>query len=278
MADHEVGATPPLDERSIYLRRLVVGALEGGGRGHIGSPMSVVEMIRVLYDDILEFRADDPEWEDRDRLILSKGHGCLALYAVLADKGYFPVEELHDFCRQHSFLGGLPEAGRIPGVEFSAGSLGHGFSVAVGLALAGRLRSRTSKIIVIQGDGEINEGSVWEAAMSAAKHRLSSLTTLIDYNKIQSYGHVDDVMPLEPLADKWKAFGFATVEIDGHDVEALKSVLQSLPLEVDKPTAIICHTIKGKGISFAEGDPMWHHRARMGDDVIPALYAALEES
>ncbi len=271
-------ASPPLDERSKVLRRMVVKALDGGGRGHIGSSMSLIEILRVLYDDVLNYKAENPTWEKRDRLILSKGHGCLALYAILADKGFFSPQALSDFCRVTSFLGGHPEWGEVPGVEASTGALGHGLSMAVGMALAARMRGQKHQVIAVTGDGEINEGSVWEAAMSAGKHQLESLTVMIDYNKIQSYGSTNEVQPLEPLVEKWRAFGFNAAEVDGHDIEALRALLLSLPLGSKKPTAIVCHTVKGKGIPFAENDPTWHHKSNLPANDIAALYAALESA
>ena len=269
---------PPLDARSRYLRRLTVDALIGGERGHIGSTMSLIEILRVLYDSVLSFRADEPDWPARDRCVLSKGHGCLALYAVLADKGFFATAALTDFCRHHSFLGGHPERGKVPGVEASTGALGHGLSLGVGMALAQRMRGRAARVFVIMGDGEINEGSVWEAAMSAAKHRLDNLVAIVDYNKIQSAGPTAVIQELEPLADKWRAFGFETVEVNGHDVTALEEVLGALPRATGKPTAVICHTVKGKGIPFAEHDPSWHHKSKLPVEVHADLYAALEDA
>jgi transketolase len=276
-ATQEIDVTPSsLDERSKYLRRLVVRTLHGGERGHVGSSMSLVEIMRVLYDDVLRFRADEPKWRWRDRMILSKGHGCIAQYVMLAEKGFIPYEALDTFCRRDSILGGHPEAAKIPGVEASTGSLGHGLSYGVGMALAARIDRRDSRIIVVMGDGEINEGSVWEAALSAAKHRLSNLTVMIDYNKIQSAGLVTEILPLEPLADKWRAFGFGVTEVDGHDVGALRRALNSAPLEPDRPLVIICHTVKGKGVSFAEHDASWHHKSSLKKEVINELYGALE--
>jgi transketolase len=269
-------AALPLDERSKYLRRLVVRTLHGGERGHVGSSMSLIEIMRVLYDDILRFRADEPKWRWRDRMILSKGHGCIAQYVMLAEKGFISYETLDTFCRRDSILGGHPEAAKIPGVEASTGSLGHGLSYGVGMALAARIEKRDSRIIVVMGDGEINEGSVWEAALSGGKHRLSNLTAVIDYNKVQSAGPTSEVQDLEPLLDKWRAFNFAAVEVDGHDVEALRKVFQRVPLAADRPTAVICHTVKGKGIAFAENDANWHHKSKIGKDVVAQLYAALE--
>lgn len=270
-------APQPLDTRSRHLRRLVVDALAGGGRGHIGSSLSMLEILRVLYDEVLRVRADQPGWPERDRCILSKGHGCLGLYAVLADKGFFPAEALKTFCRPGSFLGGHPEASKIPGVEASTGALGHGLSIGVGMALSQRMARRDSRVFVIMGDGEINEGSVWEAAMSAAKHRLTNLTAIVDYNKIQSAGPTAEILELEPLADKWRSFGFAVAEVDGHDTSALASLFKRLPLAADKPTAIIAHTVKGKGIAFAEHDPEWHHKAKIPPALATDLYTALED-
>ena len=269
-------ATPPLDDRSKYLRKLVVRALQGGERGHVGSSMSLIEIMRVLYDDILRYRPDEPKWRDRDRMILSKGHGCIALYVMLADKGFIPMEALDTFCRRDSILGGHPEAGKVPGVEASTGALGHGLSIGVGMALAARIQKRDSRVVVVMGDGEINEGSVWEAALCAGKHRLSNLTAVIDYNKIQSAGPTREIQDLEPLLDKWRAFNFAAVDVDGHDVEALRKAFQSLPLDQERPSAIICHTVKGKGISFAEHDATWHHKSKIGQDVVAKLFAELE--
>jgi transketolase len=270
------GSGRRLDERSILLRRLVVRALDGGARGHIGSSLSLIEIMRVLYDDILRFRPDQPDWPERDRCILSKGHGCIAQYVMLAEKGFFPHEVLDTFCRRDSILGGHPEAGKVPGVEASTGALGHGLPIGVGRAMALRIKGIDARVFVITGDGEINEGSVWEAALSASKHRLGNLILMIDYNKIQSAGPTDEILPLEPLADKWRAFGFAVAEVDGHDVEALRQVLRQAPLASDRPTAIICHTVKGKGLSFAENDANWHHKSTIKKDLVDQMYDALE--
>jgi len=265
-----------LDERSRHLRRLVVDALKGGGRGHLGSSMSVVEILRVLYDDVLRYRPTDPLWAERDRFILSKGHGCLALYTLLADKGFFPVDELLGFCRPESRLGGHPEHGKVPGVEASTGALGHGLPIGVGMAIGLRIKQSPARVVVLTGDGEINEGSNWEAAMSAAKHRLSNLIVLVDYNKFQSYGPTSEVLDLEPLTDKWRAFGFAVKEVDGHDTQQLRVILDSLPFDASRPSAIICHTIKGKGIPFAEGNPEWHHKSGLTETDIRAMYDCLK--
>jgi transketolase len=265
-----------LDKRSIELRRLVVRALDGGARGHIGSSLSLIEIMRVLYDDILRYRADTPDWEGRDRCILSKGHGCIAQYVMLAEKGFFPHQVLDTFCRRDSILGGHPEAGKIPGIEASTGALGHGLPIGVGRAMGLRIKQSDARVFVITGDGEINEGSVWEAALSASKHRLSNLNWLIDYNKVQSAGPTQEILPLEPLADKCRAFGFAVAEVDGHDVEALRRLLRTVPVDRERPTAIICHTVKGKGLSFAENDANWHHKSSIDKKLVVQMYDALE--
>lgn len=260
----------------MHLRRLVVRALVNGGRGHVGSAMSLIEIMRVLYDDVLNVRPDEPAWPDRDRCILSKGHGCLALYAVLADKGFFAVDELDDFCATGSILGGHPEHGKIPGVEASTGALGHGLSIGIGMAIACRMQDRDSRIVVVMGDGEINEGAVWEGALTASKHGLSNLTAIIDCNGYQSYGPTSEVLELSPLADKWRAFGFDVIEVDGHDVAALKDVLNA-PAG-DRPRAVICLTVKGKGIPIAENNATWHHKSKLRPEELTAITDALGEA
>ena len=239
--------------------------------------MSLIEILRVLYDDVLRHRPDDPRWPERDRCILSKGHGCLALYAVLADHGYFPRQEMRDFCRQPSILGGHPERGKVPGVEASTGALGHGLPIGVGMAIAAKIESRDTRVFVVMGDGEIDEGSVWEAALCAAKHRLRNLTAIVDYNKLQSYGPTAEVLDLEPIIDKWRAFGFATRECDGHDVAMLRDALNA-PRSPDRPTAVVCHTVKGKGVSFAENVADWHHKSKLAAAEIDDIYGALKDS
>jgi transketolase len=267
--------SPPLDERSRHLRRLVVRMLRAARRGHVGSAFSCIDILRVLYDDILRFDAADPKWPGRDRCILSKGHGCLALYALLCDKSFFPQGELDRFCAANGILGGHPDANKVPGVEASTGALGHGLSIGLGMALHLRMARSLSRVFVILGDGECNEGSVWEAAMCTGKHRLANLTAIVDYNKHQAYGTTREVQNLEPLADKWRAFGFAVREIDGHDIDAIRKVLQIIPFDPVKPSAIIAHTIKGRGASFAENNIKWHHKNKVTDDELAALDAEL---
>ena len=265
-----------LDGRSRELRRVILQMMERSRRGHLGSAFSIVEILRVLYDDVLRFDARNPHWPARDRFILSKGHGCLALYALLADKGFFPRTELLKFCASDGILGGHPERGKVPGVEVSTGSLGHGLSIGVGFALNAKYEKADWRVFVVLGDGESNEGSVWEAALCAAKYRLNNLTVLVDYNKQQSYGSTRVVQDLEPFADKWKSFGFVVAEVDGHDVSELRSVLSRVPLGPDKPGAVICHTVKGKGVAFVENDREWHHKNKLTDGELESLLAGLQ--
>ncbi len=275
MAETKSLTTAALDARSLELRRTIVRIMQTAGRGHLGSAFSLIEILRVLYDDVLTYDPKRPAWPGRDRCILSKGHGCLALYVLLAEKGFFPEEELWKFCKADGILGGHPERDKVPGIEASTGSLGHGLSIAIGLALSARHDNARHRIFAVLSDGETNEGSVWEAAMCAGKHRLSHLTILIDYNKQQSYGSTYEVQDLEPYADKWRAFGFAVTEVDGHDVVQLRAALDRLPLDAQKPTAIICHTIKGRGVPFAENNMEWHHKNKLTDAEVQALMTAL---
>lgn len=254
-----------IDERSKYLRRLCLRALKSARKGHIGSTFSLIEILRVLYDEIAKYDPQNPKWKERDRIILSKGHGGLALFALLADKGFFPLEELDKFCQPAGILGGHPSH-LVPGIECDTGALGHGLAIGVGMAIAAKIEKRDSRIFAIMGDGEIQEGSVWESAMCAAKHKLNNLTVIIDYNKIQSAGFVDDVQPLGDLVAKWKAFGFSTYKCNGHNIAEIKYNL--IPALHGQPTCIIAHTIKGKGCSFAENNPVTHYYSNLDDEII----------
>ncbi len=265
-----------LDRRSRELRREVLRIVQSARRGHIISALSLIEMLRVLYDDILRVDPARPDWPDRDRFILSKGHGCLALYAILADRGFFGREHLPTFSETGSILGGHPQLGKVPGVEASTGSLGHGLPIGVGFALAARLKGQDYRTFVLMGDGELDEGSVWEAAMLASKHRLESLTAMVDYNKMQCYGPTAVVLSLEPLADKWRSFGFAVREVDGHDLAALRDALGSVPFEAGRPSTIICHTVKGKGVASIEGNAAWHHKSKIPDEEMDCLMREID--
>ena len=265
-----------LDKQSKYIRKVVLDMLAQAGRGHLASAFSITEILLVLYNHILKYRPNNPEWPNRDRFILSKGQGCLSYYAILAEKGFFPKEKLTSFCQAETFLGGHPEHA-IPGVEISTGSLGHGLAVGIGMALAAKRDRKCHRVFVLIGDGESNEGSVWEAALYAAKHHLDNLIVLVDYNKMQSWGATKEIVDLEPFADKWLSFGFAVRETDGHDKRQIYSQLKRLPFKKNKPGLLICHTVKGKGIKMTENNPEWHHRRDLSGEIMQNLYQGLED-
>lgn len=259
------------------VRRDVVHMLITSGRGHIGSAFSIVEILNVLYEKVLKFDAKKPKWEDRDRFILSKGHGCLSFYSVLARKGYFDKKELDLFCREDGILGGHPEASKVPGVEASTGALGHGMSLGLGMALAARIDKKDYRVFVTVGDGECNEGTVWECALSAAKNQADNFIVIVDYNKYQSYGPVSEVLNLEPFTDKWAAFGFDVFEADMDTADKFEDILMNqVNYKNKKPKVIICHTIKGKGIPMCENNLNWHHKNKVSDEEAKALYDALK--
>ena len=256
-----------MDVRSKYLRSLIYQMVKIEGRGHIGPALSLIEILRVLFDSFLQYQPTNPTWKERDRFILSKGHGCLALYALLADKGFFDLRDLETVCRFDSFLGGHPERCKVPGVEASTGALGHGLPIAVGMAVAAKIKKQSHRVVIVCGDGEINEGSVWESALSASKHHLDNLIVIIDYNKMQSYGTTEEVLSLEPLSEKWSSFGFSVYETDGHSVRDLELTFASAKILNRQPKVIICHTVKGKGLSAAENNPKWHHKRLSGNEL-----------
>ena len=266
------------DERSIYLRELIINTMVRAGRGHLASALSIIEILRVLYDDILNVSPETMQSSARDRFILSKGHGCLALYAVLADKGFFPKSELETFCGPGSRLAGHPEFPRIPGVEASTGSLGHGPSIGIGIALSAIQTKRSFRVFVLVGDGELGEGSIWEAALCASKHQLSNLILIIDYNKFQSYGSTEEVSGLEPLAQKWLSFGWQVKEVDGHNIPDLRQTLGESAANLKKPTVIICHTVKGAGIDIVEANLAWHHKSRFTEEDAKELYRGIRRN
>jgi len=266
-----------LDKRSLYLRSLVVDCLFGGGRGHMGSAMSLIEILRVLYDKFLKYNSKKPRDKSRDRLILSKGHGCLALYALLADKKFFNKKHLKSSSKFNSILGGHPEFGKVPGVEASTGALGHGPAIGIGMAIAAKLNKQKYKTFAIVGDGEINEGSFWESSMIASKHKLNNFHVIIDYNKIQSYGKTKEVLDLEPLRQKLETFGYNVSEVNGHNVKQLTRYFQKIKNNKKKSTALICHTIKGKGFPFAENNPYWHHKNFFTDQEVKNINQCLQK-
>jgi transketolase len=271
------GMNAEFDSASKEIRRLILTALQKGGRGHLGPAFSLVEILDVLYGVVLVNDPEKPKDPDRDRFILSKGHGVLALYAVLAKCGYFNESVLHDFCGFNSPIAGHPERDSVPGIEFSTGSLGHGLSVGIGMAMSAKIKNKAWKTFVLVGDGEIAEGSIWEAALHASKHKLGNLTVIIDNNKMQASGLVDSVLPLEPISKKWEAFGFDVQQVDGHDRGELARVLGKETDVIGNPRLIIAHTVKGKGIEKTENAMDWHHKAKISSDEINELINLLEK-
>jgi transketolase len=237
---------------------------------HIGTCYSMADLLAVLYGGVLRVDPSRPAWPDRDRFILSKGHGAAALYAVLAECGFFPAELLSTYCQDGSRLAGHVSH-HVPGVEVSTGSLGHGLPIGCGMALAARQARRPWRVVVLLGDGECDEGSVWEAALFAGHHRLDNLTAVIDHNKIQSLGHVADVLDLAPFADKWRSFGWAVREVDGHDHAAVEAALRDVPHVAGRPSLLLAHTVKGKGVSFMEDRLLWHYRSPDAPQLARAL-------
>jgi len=236
----------------------------------VAGSLSMAELLAVLYARILRLTPEGVDDPDRDRLILSKGHGCVGLYAVLAECGFFPIDSLESFYRDGARLAGHVTCG-APGVEASTGSLGHGLPIAAGTALAAKRDRKTYRVFALLSDGECDEGSTWEAAMFASHHRLDNLIAVVDYNKIQSLGRVEEILDLEPLAAKWDSFGWSVRQVDGHDVEAVEEALSRVPFEPGRPSCLIAHTVKGKGVSFMENDVLWHYRWPQGEQYEAAL-------
>jgi transketolase len=266
-----------VSELARRIRVHVVRMTSRANSSHIGSSFSMSELLAVLYGGgMLRVDPARPDWPERDRFILSKGHGCAGLYAALSEAGFFPIEELDTF-----YLNGTRLAGHatttVPGVELSTGSLGHGLPVGTGMALAAKRAGESHRVFVLLSDGECDEGSVWEAALFAPQHKLDNLVVIVDYNKIQSLGTVKEVMDLDPFADKWRSFRWAVREVAGHDVQSIREALDAVPFEEGRPSCIIAHTVKGKGVSFMEDKLLWHYRAPLGDDRAIAMRELGEE-
>jgi transketolase len=241
------------------LRRHIVDVTGWSGGAHVGGALSMVDILTLLYWKYMKIDPANPDWEDRDRFVLSKGHGGVGHAVVLANKGYFDPEELRKFNETGSMLGMHLDSLKVPGCEASTGSMGHGLPEAVGMALGARVLKKDWKVYCIIGDGESNEGSIWEAAMSASHYKLDNLIVIQDRNHMMIDGPTEDVMSLEPLGDKWRAFGFETIEVDGHDLDQLAAAIEKAQAVKGKPIMLLCDTVKGKGVDFMEGDPAWHY-------------------
>jgi transketolase len=231
----------------------------------------MADLLAVLYSRVLRLDPSRPDWPDRDRFILSKGHGAAILYSVLAERGFFPKDWLETFFQDGTKLAGHITHYGVPGVEVSTGSLGHGLPIGCGMALAGKRESQSYRIFVLLSDGEMDEGSNWEAILFAPHHRLDNLVAIVDYNKIQSFGTVQDVLDLDPLADKWRAFRWTLREIDGHNHQEIEDTLEKVPFEPGRPSVIIAHTVKGKGVSFMENQLAWHYKSPNKEELARAL-------
>jgi len=258
-------------ELALKIRRHAVMMTNRAKSSHVGAVLSMADLIAVLYGEVLEKRPHEPRWPDRDRFILSKGHAGAGVYAALAETGYFPVEMLKQYYGNGSILSGHVSHKGVAGVEISTGSLGHGLSIGAGMAYAARLSKKGHRVYVLLGDGECDEGSVWEAAMFAAHHGLGNLIAVVDYNKIQSLAPVAETLALEPFAEKWRSFGWTVTEVDGHDHDALKPALAVAPSGHGAPTCVIAHTVKGKGVSFMEHSVLWHYRTPQGEEYESAM-------
>lgn len=260
-----------LDEKSYKLRQNIITAIERYKRGHIGGAFSSIEIIRIVYDNFLKIKKKSSNPLNSDQFILSKGHGCLSLYSVLYDKGIINLETLKSFTGLNSILGGHPEH-IIPSINVSTGSLGHGFSIAAGIALANKIKNKKSLYTyVLLGDGELNEGSIWECCLSIKKNNLTNLITLVDLNQMQSYEKTENVISLEPLVEKWRAFGFKVFEINGHNLAQIKKNIYTAKKNKKKPSVIICHTVKGKGFVPAENNKLWHYKSNFTENEIFSL-------
>lgn len=265
-----------LNMKAREIRRNILIMTTKAGSGHPGGSLSAADIIAALYFHHLRYDAKNPKWEDRDRFVLSKGHACPAVYAALAEAGFFPKEALWTLRKMGSILQGHPDMTITPGIEASTGNLGQGLSFGIGMALAGRLDRKGYRVYVLLGDGELDEGQVWEAAMATTHFKIDSLTAIVDVNGMQLDGFTKDIMSLEPLAQKWEAFGWHVLEIDGHNMRQILDALDMAERVRDKPTVIIAHTIKGKGVSFMESQ-VYYHGKSLTEESLPRALAELGE-
>jgi transketolase len=265
---------PDLDDLRARARRVrasTVRMAHEGHTSHVASALSCVDILVAVYFHAMRFEPGNTTPRPEDFFVLSKGHGCMAWFATLAERGFFPGEVLREYAKNGGRLAEHPSPDSVPGVEVATGSLGHGLAIAAGMALARRLAGHPGRSFAVLSDGECNEGSIWEGAMFAARWKLDNLVAIIDYNKFQAMGPTAETTALAPLAEKWRAFGWETIEVDGHDLPALIRILDAIPAAAAKPTAIVAHTIKGKGVSFMEADLEWHYRPPSAADLERAL-------
>lgn len=259
-----------LEEQAVQLRRDIVEMIHAAKAGHPGGSLSAVDMITALYFHVMRIDPQNPRWEDRDRFVLSKGHACPALYAALARRGFFDPKHLTTLRQYHSILQGHPDMNKTPGIDISSGSLGNGLAIGVGMAMSGRLHHQDYMAYVMLGDGEVQEGMVWEAAMAAHHHDLGNLVAIVDCNGVQINGWVNEIMTVEPLADKWRAFGWNVVEVNGHNMKDLLTVLHTAKT-MRHPTVILMRTVKGRGVSFMEDDCKWHGNSPSDEELVQAI-------
>lgn len=259
------------------IRRTSLQMVHAARLGHPGGDLSSADILAALYFSVLRIYPDDPRRPDRDRFIMSKGHCSAALYATLAHSGFFPIEQLMEYMKPLSVLNGHPDRNKVPGVEANTGPLGHGLPIGVGAAKAAKIMRASWRTFVLTGDGELQEGSNWEAAMAASQYRLDNLTVIVDRNRLQQGDETERTVALEPLADRWRAFGWTVREVDGHDLPILIATLRSVPLEQGHPTCVIAHTRKGCGVSFMENRVEWHHRVPTNEELAAALQELAED-
>lgn len=250
-----------LEKKAIEIRKGIINQVYHAKSGHPGGSLSIADVLTVLYFNEMKINPENPSWEERDRLILSKGHCAPALYSCLANRGFFPVEDLKGFRNINSYLQGHPDKNKVPGVDMTSGSLGQGLSIANGIAIAGKLDKKDYRVYCILGDGEIEEGQIWEAAMASNKYKLDNLCVIVDNNNLQLAGAIEEIMSPYPIDEKFKSFGFQVINIDGHDIDEIIKALEVAKNVKGKPTCIIAKTIKGKGVNFMENQVGWHGKA-----------------
>ena len=265
------GADVSVMERARRIRRTSLRMVHQARMGHPGGDLSCADILAVLYFHVLRLQPESPRDPNRDRFVLSKGHASAALYAALAERGFFPAQELDTYMQPLSQLNGHPDRNKVAGVEANTGPLGHGLPIAVGMAVAAKLDDASWRTFVLTGDGELQEGSNWEAIMTAAHLRLDNLTVIVDRNRLQQGDATEKTVALEPLAERWRAFGWAVVDVDGHDIDALIQIFDHLPAESGRPTCVIARTNKGRGVSFIEDRVEWHHRVPTDEELAAAL-------